>query len=315
MAQGNPKYAFFEGQIVPIERAQVSITTHAFNYGTGAFGGLRGYWNADERQMYVFRPLDHFERLLNSASLLRMAFDYTPADLTRILLELLNAEGFDENCYIRPLVYKSEKRLGVTLLNLACEFAMFAQPSGNFVVRNDDEGLHVCVSGWRRLDDNAIPARGKIVGAYVNSCLIKSDAQLVGYDDALVLDQEGHISEFSGANVFIIRKGQVITPPITANILEGITRNTAITLLRDTRGMEVIERPIDRTEAYLAEEMFMCGTGAQIAGVSRIEHRQIGIGRVGPVTAQLRALFAEVVTGRVPEYHDWLMPVYQPVKV
>lgn len=305
---GQPQHAFFDGQIVPIEQAQVSVMTHAFNYGTGVFGGMRGYWNEDEGQLFVFRPYDHFKRLLDSCKMMRIALDYTPQQLTNILLDLLRAEGYQTNCYIRPIAYKSEYRIAVRLHDLSDAFTMFAIPFERYVAR--EEGLHVHFSAWRRIDDNAIPARGKVTGAYANSSLIKSDAVLAGYDEALVLNEDGHVSEASSANVFIVRDGVVITPPTHANNLEGIVRRSMIQLLRDELGVTVHERNIDRTEVYIADEAFMCGTGVQIAAITRIEHRPIGDTSMGPITRSLRTLFFDVVTGRVPQYRDWLAPVY-----
>jgi branched-chain amino acid aminotransferase len=308
MTQGKPKYAFFNGEIVPIEDAQVSIMTHALNYGTAVFGGLRGYWNPQQEQLFIFRPVDHFTRLLQSARLMRIEIEQTPQQLAKILTELLRKEGFRENCYIRPLAYKSTEGIGVRLHDIDDSLAIFALPFGRYVAK--EEGAHVCFSAWRRVEDNAIPARGKISGAYANSALIKSDAVLAGYDEALVLDRNGHVSEASSANVFIIRGGVAITPPVYTDILEGINRRSMLQLLQDELGVPVVERDIDRTEVYLADEVFLCGTGVQIAAVTQVEHRAIGSGEMGPVTARLRDLYFDVVVGQVEKYHHWLAPVY-----
>jgi branched-chain amino acid aminotransferase len=308
--QGKPRFAFFKGRIVPFEQATVSVLTHSFNYGTGVFGGLRGYWNDDEDQLYVFRPLDHFERLIQSAELMRIHLPYSAEELTQILGELLRQENFRQNCYVRPLAYKSSEMIGVRLHEVDDAFTMFAMPFGAYIA--NEEGAHVCFSAWRRVDDNAIPARGKIVGAYANSALIKTDAQLAGYDEALVLNQEGHVTEASAANLFMVRRGVVYTPPPQADVLEGIVRRALITLMRDDLGIEVVEREIDRTEIYVADEVFLCGTGVQVAAVTRVEHRPIGSGVMGPVTEAVRNLFFRVVQGRVPQYRDWLSPVYEP---
>ncbi len=309
--QGKPKFAFFEGKIVPIEDAKISVMTHAFNYGTGVFGGLRGYWNDDENQLFVFRPHDHFERLTQSASLLRINVPHSVPQLVGILNKLLRTEGFRENVYIRPLAYKSTEMIGVRLHDVDDEITMFAMPFGRYVEK--EEGLHVGFSSWRRVDDNAIPARGKITGAYANSALIKSDAVLAGYDEALVLNEDGHLAEASAANLFIVRKGVVYTPPVESNVLEGIVRRSLITLMRDDLGLEVVERNVDRTEVYIADEMIMCGTGVQVAAVTRVEHRAIGSGQMGPITRKVRDLFFEVVRGRVDKYREWLTPVYENV--
>lgn len=306
--QGKPKYAFFDGQIVPIEQAKVGVMTHALNYGTGVFGGLRAYWNEDEAQLFIFRPIDHYERLLQSASLMRITLPYTAEQLARITTDLLRAEGFRQNAYIRPLAYKSTEMIGVRLHDVEDAFTMFAVPFGSYI--DNEDGAHVCFSAWRRVDDNAIPARGKITGAYANSALIKSDAILSGYDEALVLNQEGHVTEASAANIFIVRKGVVYTPPPQSDVLEGIVRKSVIDLLREELNVDVVERNIDHSEVYVADEIFLCGTGIQVAAVAHVEHRPIGSGRMGTITRQIRDLFFDVVAGRVPRYRDWLSPVY-----
>ncbi len=308
-----PRFAYFEGRIVPIEQAKISVMTNALNYGTAAFGGLRGYWNSDEGQLFIFRPLDHFTRLLQSAKLLLMNAPYTPEQLTQITTDLLRQEDYHEDIYIRPLVYKSSVGIGVRLHDLDDDLTIFAMPHGDYLGKL--EGVRVGVSSWRRVDDNAIPARGKLAGAYVNSALIKTDAIMNGFDEALVLGQDGHVAEGSAENFFMVRNGTVITPPITANILEGITRRSVITLLTETLGGPVIERDIDRSELYIAQEAFFCGTGVQIAAISEIDHRPIGTGKIGPITRDLRTLFFEVVRGKVPEYRQWNQPVYMSESV
>jgi branched-chain amino acid aminotransferase len=303
-----PKFAYFQGKIVPYSEARVGVATHALNYGTAAFGGLRGYWNSDEQQLFVFRPRDHFKRLLNSARLLAANLDHTPETLTQVLLELLRQEDYREDCYIRPLIYKADEVIGVRLHDLDDEITMFAVPFSKYV--KHDEGAHVTFSSWRRIDDNAIPARGKISGAYINSAFIKTDAVLSGFDEALVLTNDGHLSEGSAMNVFIVRDDVVYTPPVTENILEGITRRTIIELAREALGITVVERRIDRTEVYLVDELFMTGTAAQIVAVTKVDHRPIGEGKMGPVTTQLRQLYDQVVRCQHPEYRAWTEPVY-----
>lgn len=306
--QAKPKYAYFNKKIVPFEQATISVMTHAFNYGTAVFGGLRGYWSDVDEQLYLFRPLDHFTRLIQSAQLLRIRLDESAADLTNTLVELLRAEAYRENCYVRPLAYKSTEMIGVRLHDVDDALTMFAIPFGQYVA--NEEGLHVHFSAWRRVDDNAIPARGKISGAYANSALVKSDAILAGYDEAIVLTDDGHVSEGSAANVMIVRNGKLITPPVQADLLEGIVRRSVLELAVNELGLDVVERDIDRTEVYLADECFMCGTGMQIAAVTRIEHRPIGTGKMGEITTALRDTFFDVVSGRNKAYGHWLTPVY-----
>jgi branched-chain amino acid aminotransferase len=304
-----PKFAYFEGKIVPYAEAKVGVLTHALNYGTGAFGGLRGYWNPEQEQMYLFRPEDHYRRLLNSAKMLCMDFDHTPESLTDITIELLRKEGFRENVYIRPLVYKASEGIGVKLHDLDDEISIVALPFGRYVANDTD--AHVTFSSWRRIDDNVIPARGKITGAYANSAFIKTDALRAGFDEALVLTQAGHISEGSAENLFMIRDGVLITPPVTENVLEGITRRSVMALAEEELGLPVVERPIDRTEVYICDELFMTGTAAQITAITRVDYRPVGGGSMGPVATRLRELFLDVVSGEVEAYRAWNTPVFE----
>ncbi len=303
-----PNYAFFKGRIVPYSEAKIGVMTHSLNYGTGCFGGIRGYWNEEEEQLLVFRPYDHYTRFLNSARLLCMDLGYTEEDLVNITLDLLRTEGFRQDCYIRPLAYKADEIIGVRLNDLTDALTIFSLPFGRYV--ENDEGAHVTISSWRRVEDNSIPARGKITGAYVNSAFAKTDALLAGFDEAIVLNQDGHVSEGSAENLFMLRDGMVVTPAGHDNILQGITRRTIIKLLQEEMGLEVIERSIDRTELYLADELWFSGTGVQIAAITRIDHRPIGEGKMGPVVSELRDLFFAVVRGRVPKYRHWCQPVY-----
>ncbi len=310
-----PQYAYFKGEIVPYAEAKVGVLTHALNYGTAAFGGIRGYWNEEEEQLFVFRTLDHFERLLNSGKLLRSENTYTNEELRDVTLELLRKEGLREDCYIRPLLYKADEIIGVKLHDLTEGLAIVAVPFRKYVDR--DDRAHVTFSSWRRVDDNAIPARGKISGAYVNTAFVKSDALLAGFDEALVLNNDGHLAEGSAENVFMLREGKLVTPPVSANILEGITRRTVIELAQKELGLEVVERPIDRTEVYLCDELFLTGTAAKITAVVRVDYRDLGTGEMGPVTRQLREIYEDIIRGREPKYSHWIEPVYrkEPVAV
>lgn len=303
-----PKYAFFRGDFVPIEEAKVSIMTQAFNYGTGCFEGIRAYWNEERQQLYVFRMAPHYERLHGSCKILLIDLPYSVAELGEITVGLLQREGYHQDTYIRPLAYKGSEVVGVRLDGLEDHFAIFAVPFGRYIEK--EEGADVCVSSWRRVDDNALPPRGKITGSYVNAALAKTEAMLNGYDEAIVLDQNGHVSEGSAENLFIVRDGKLITTPVTANILEGITRSTIIQIAREELGIEVIERPIDRSELYVAEEAFFCGTGVQVAAIASIDHRPVGAGKLGPVVKQIRDLYFDIVRGRVPKYAEWATPVY-----
>jgi branched-chain amino acid aminotransferase len=302
-----PKHAFFQGKIVPYADAKIGVATHALNYGTAVFGGLRGYWNADKKKLFVFRPIDHYQRFLNSCRIMCMDFDQTPESLTTLTLELLRQDGYEENVYIRPLAYKADEGIGVRLHDLKEDLTIFAMPFGQYV--KNETSAHVTISSWRRVDDNTIPARGKISGAYASSALVKTDAARSGFDEALVLTQDGHLAEGSAMNIFMVRDGLLVTPPITENILEGITRRSVMELARNELGLTVVERSIDRSEIYICDEFFLTGTAAQITVVTKVDHRPIGKGIMGPVSNSIYKLFNEVVHGNIPKYAHWNIPV------
>jgi len=277
------------------------------NYGTAIFGGLRGYWNQEQKKLYIFRPLEHYKRFLHSARMMLIELPHTPESLTQLTIDLLKADDWHEDIYIRPLGYKADAGIGVRLHDLRNELSIFALAFGAY--GKNEDNAHVTVSSWRRVDDNVIPARGKISGAYANSALMKTDAVRSGYDEALVLDHNGHISEGTAMNVFMVRDGVLLTPPVTDNILEGITRRSIIELARNELGLTVIERSIDRSEAFICDELFMTGTAAQVMVVTKVDHRPVGDGKIGPITTQLRALFSDVAHGKYPKYSNWIVPV------
>ena len=301
------KHAFFEGKIVPLSEANISIATHGFLYGTSVFGGMRGYWNEEKKRLFVFRPYDHFRRLLQSAKMLSMQTGYDEESLIQITLDLLRTDNWQSDIYLRPTFYKADLGIGVKLHDLKDEFCMFVMKYEPYV--KNDTNAHATFSSWRRIDDNVIPARAKVAGAYANSALIKTDAMRSGFDEALVLDHNGHVSEGSAMNIFMLRDGVLVTPPITDNILEGITRRSVMELARNELGLTVLERSIDRTEVFLAEEMFMTGTAAQIVAVTKVDHHPVGAGVMGPVTAKLRTEYENILRGKNKKYEHWNVAV------
>ena len=303
-----PRYAFFKGRIVPYSEARVGVMTHGLNYGTGVFSGMRGYWNDEEEELFVFRPEDHYRRFLESGRMLGMDLPWNERQLSAAATELVRTEGYREDCYLRSLAFYGDETVGVRLHDLTPEVSIVAIPYGRYI--DKEEGAHATISSWRRVDDNAIPARGKIVGSYVNSALAKSEAMRAGFDEAIVLNQDGHIAEGSAANFMLVRNDVVITPPITDNILEGITRRTVMELLEKEMGLPVVERSVDRSEIYVADEAFFVGTGVQIVAITRVDHRPIGTGRIGPIGSALRDLYFRVVRGRHPAYRAWCTGVY-----
>ena len=302
-----PKHVFFEGKIVPFEDAKISVATHALHYGTGVFGGIRGYWNDEKKKLYVFRPYDHYRRLLNSGRMMNMHIPYDEESLIQLTLDLIRTEGWQTDIYIRPFIYKADLGIGVRLHDVKDELTIFSMPFKLYV--KNDTNAHVTVSSWRRIDDNMIPARGKVSGAYANSALIKTDAARAGFDEALVLNQNGHISEGSAMNVFMVRDGEVITPPVTDNILEGITRRTVMDLAKNELGLPVVERSIDRTELFICDELFMTGSAAQIVAITQVDYRSVGKGEMGPVAGKLREIFDDVARAKNPKYAHWNVEV------
>ncbi len=300
-------FAYFEGRLVPLAQATVSIATHAFNYGTACFEGIRGYWNAEAEELYLLKAREHYQRLHQSARFLKMAVAEPVEELVEVTCELIRRSQFRQDAYVRPLVYKASRMIKVELHASVDRVAIFAVPLGDYVATT---GLRVTVSSWRRLHDNMIPARGKITGGYVNAALAVDDAHAAGYDDAIMLTNDGNVAEGSSANLYLVRDGQLFTSPETEDILVGITRRAVRELARDL-GIPVQERTIDRTELYQADELFFCGTGVQVAPIIEVDGRPIGQGVPGPVVARLQAAYQRAVRGQEPAYLDWCTPVYR----
>lgn len=301
------QYAYLSGEFVKLEDAKVSVMTHAFNYGTGVFEGIRGYYSEEKQQLYIFRLPEHYERMSRNCKVLKMKLPFSVDEMCRLTVKLARMNNHREDVYIRPIAFKSAKRIGVKIDDQD-DFTVFMRPYGQYI--ETGRGLATCISSWRKLGDSSIPPRGKICGAYVNSALAGAEARDNGFDEAIVLNERGHVSEGSAMNLFVIRHGRLITPPVTDNILEGITRDCVMALAKNELGIETEVRSIDRTELYIADEMFFCGTGAQIAPVGSVDHRQIGDGNIGPITRQLQIVYNDVTHGHLEKYIHWLTPVY-----
>jgi len=298
--------AYFEGEYVPLRDAKISIMTHAFMYGTAVFEGIRAYWNEDQGKLYALKLREHMERIRRNAGILLM-HDLPPVDeLVRIVAETIRRNEFRTDAYVRPVVYKSGMSVGVRLHNLAHDVCVIAIPFGNYI--DVDKGVRLMTSSWRRNSDDALPARGKIVGGYVNMAFQKTEAELNGFDEALVLTADGHASEASAANMFVVRDGILLTPPVSDDILEGVTRR-AILELADTLSIPVETRSIDRSEIYVADEMFLCGTGVQLSPVVELDHRPIAGGAIGPITRQLHEAYFGAVRGNDPRFMHWLTEI------
>ena len=308
-AQANPLdelIAYFEGEYVALKDAKVSIMTHAFMYGTATFEGIRAYWNAEQETLYALFVREHARRIRNSAKMLMMEDLPSEDELVDIICETVRRNGFREDAYIRPSFYKSTRAIGVRLHHLDHELYVIATPFGNYI--DIEKGVRVMSSSWRRNADEALPARGKLVGGYVNMAFQKSEAELNGFDEALVMTPNGHASEGSAANLFVVRDGVLLTPPVSDDILEGVTRKAILGLAADL-GIPSEIRSIDRSELYVCDEIFMVGTGVQVSPVIEVDHRAVGDGRIGPVSRAISQRYFAAVRGNLPEYRSWLTPI------
>lgn len=299
-------YVYLDGKFVLDEDAKISVRTHAFNYGTSVFEGIRGYWNEEESRIYIFRMKEHYERIKRSAHIMLMEMPHTPEEYCNLTVELIKKNKPRTDTYIRPIIYKKGTTIGPKLIDNPDGTIIFTAPLGQYV--DIHKGLHVCVSSWRRLFDAAIPPRAKIGGSYCNAALIVSDAKLSGYDEAITLTADNKVNEGSAMNLFIVRNGKLATTCVTDDILEGITRETIMILAKDL-GLSYEERRIDRTELYISEELFFCGTGAQVSPITKVDHRAVGDGKPGPITKKLQDLYFDVVRGKVEKYKHWCTPV------
>ena len=301
-------YAFFQKKFVPMPEAKIGVMTQALHYGTALFEGIRGNWNAEKGEMYLFRLKEHYQRMHNGAKLLKISLDYSVEEMTLLTVELIRKNELKEDSYVRPLAYKSTEQMGVRLHNLDDDFLMFAIPWGRYL---DTDSCKCGVSSWRRPDDNTIPTSVKATGMYINNALAKTEAIENGYDEAIMLSPDGHVSEGSGENIFLVIDGKLHTPATYNNILVGITRDTVMQLAKHELGIETIERPIDRAELYSSQECFLTGTAAHLTPVSEIDRRPLGDGQVGPVTTKLKKLYFDAIQGKLPKYMDWCTPVYK----
>ena len=303
-----PSYAFFDKQFIPLAEAKIGVMTHALHYGTAIFEGIRGNWNSQHQQSYLFRLKEHYGRLHQGCHLLRINLPYPKDELCQITIKLVERCAFQEDLYIRPLAYKSSQALGVRLHDLEDDFLVFAIPWGRYL---DTDKCKCTISSWRRPDANVMPPQAKITGLYINNALAKTEAMAKGFDEAIMLTPDGHISEGSGENIFLVIDGKLVTPASYNNILLGITRDTVIKLAQNELGIATIERPIDRSELYTADECFFTGTAAHVTPIAEVDHYKIGNGEIGEITSKLQKIYSEVIRGNNPKYLDWCTPVYK----
>ena len=301
-------YAFLGGKQVPLADARVGVMTHALHYGTAVFEGIRGNWNAAHGKSYIFRLREHYERLHRGASILRMELPYTPDDMCQITVDLLERCGYREDVYIRPLAFKSQELVAnLKLHELEDNFCVIIVPFGAYI--DSDSAIRCQTSSWRRPEDTMLPTGVKITGLYTTSILAKTEAVAAGYDEAILLNNDGTVSEGSGENLFLVQNGRVSTPKETDNCLLGITRDSVMTLIKEEFGTEVVERSIHRSELYLADEVFLTGTAAHVTPVGELDNRKIGAGDIGSMTEKLQEIYADAVTGNNERYMEWCTPV------
>jgi branched-chain amino acid aminotransferase len=301
-------WVFFNGEFRRYNDARIGLMTHALHYGTGVFEGIRAYWNPPKNQLFLLHAPEHFNRLRRSGNIMKMTLPHSTEDLVNLTIELLRRNEYRADTYVRPLLYKSSEVIGVRLAGIEESFLIYTAPMGNYV--DVDAGIRCMVSSWRRVSDQSLPARGKVTGAYANSALAKAEAEENGFDEAIVLTTDGHVSEGSAENIFMYKDGVFVTPPVTDDILEGVTRRLVMGLIRDELGKTVVERSIDRTELYTCDELFMCGTGAQISPVVEVDRRPVGEGGIGELTGELQGIYFGAVRGDNPKYSDWCLAVY-----
>ncbi len=300
--------AYFKGKVVPIEDANVNVMTHALHYGTAVFEGIRGNWNPSEEKLFIFRIREHYERLLQGCQMLMLDIPYSADELCDITIDLVKQCGYKQDLYIRPLAYKSEELVAnLKLQEVSSDFTLIMVPFGEYL--ETDGALKCCTSSWRRVDDTNVPPRLKISGTYVNGILAKTEATLAGFDEAIMLTQDGFVSEGSGENLFMINDGAIITPPVSDNNLTGITRDSAMEIAKRELGIEVIEARIRRSELYFADEVFLTGTAAHIQAVGTLDNRKIGSGESGPITNKINEIYQMAIRGQNPNYMDWCTAV------
>lgn len=311
-APDHPPYLWWRGELVPWDSAQVHVTSLGWPAISAVFEGIRGYWNPEREELYVFRLQEHLARLARSMRFMRMEQTYSPQDFTQAILQLLRANGHRSDAYCSPVVYLSQNIAGyLPASGIPCEAYITSRAAPSAL--GSGRASRACVSTWTRLADNVMPPRAKAITNYQNSRYVSTEAKLNGFDYGIVLNQHGKVAEGSHACIFIVRDGVALTPPTTAGILESITRDAVITLLGEA-GVPVRERDIDRTELYLADEAFFVGTYIEVEAIGSIDHYTLGDGTPGPVTREVQARFERAVRGHDPDHMAWLTPVYGGVR-
>ena len=299
------EFIWFDGKFVKWEDATIPVMSHVLHYGTSVFEGIRGYFARNN--LYIFRLKEHMERLHRSARVYSFALNYSTKDLCNATIDLLRRISITESCYIRPLTFVGTHGIDLNITkDSPTHTVIIIFPFAKYF---KGEGINVCVSSWRRIHDTFTPPMAKAAGNYLNSILATQESRRNGYDESILLDAEGNVSEAAGENIFIVRDKKIYTPFTADSVLEGITRDSAITIVRDM-GYELTERPIVRTELYMADELFLTGTAAEIIAITNVDGIQVGDGREGPVTRSIREMYTKIASAEIEEYLGWLTPVW-----
>ncbi len=301
-------YAYIRKKFCKNEEAVIPIQSKVVQYGLGVFTGIRGHWNAKHKNVYLFRLEDHFDRLTDAAKITGLTFDYTYPQFKKVILDLIKKNNISEDLYVRPTLYAASTALTPRFDNPDDDLAIYIISLKDYF--DTENGLNVCVSTWRRFDDDMFSTKAKITGAYANSALSKTEAVQNGYDEGIFLNRDGKVCEASGANIFAVKDGIFYTPPLSANNLNGITRRSLIELIRKELKLTLSEEEFDRSTLYTFDELFFSGTAAKVAWIRTVDKRVIGDGKMGPLTKKLKTLFDEISHGNNSKYSKWLTKVY-----
>ena len=300
-----PKFVWFDGKLVRDEDAKVPVMTHAIHYGTSVFEGIRGYWNS--KNLYIFRLQDHIKRFRNSGKVYSISLRFTDKEISNAIIQICTKNNVKESCYIRPFYFVGKHGINLHVTeNTPTHTAIVMFPFGELFNKN---GIKVGISSWRRIHDISTPPLAKMGGNYLNSILATQESKRNGYDEAILLDHLGNISEAPGENIFIVRDGKLLTPPPSSSALEGITKDSVIKIAEDL-GYQTIEREIPRTEIYFADEVFLTGTAAEITPVISVDGKRVGDGKTGKITENIRKIYSDITMGKNKKYSKWVTPVY-----
>ena len=299
------KYVWLDGKFVPISKAKVPITTHAIHYGTSIFEGIRGYWSS--KNLYIFRLNDHVKRFRNSGKFYNITFNFSDRQIKNAVLNLCKKNKIRESCYIRPVHFVGQYGINLHVTKKAStHLGMFSFPFGDLFNKN---GVTATISKWRKFSDLSTPIQAKMGGNYLNSILATQDAKQKGFDEAILLDQSGNVSEAPGENIFLVKNNKLITPTLSASALDGITQKSIITLAKNMN-LEVKVRKVSKKELKFADEIFLSGTAAEITPVIKLDKKKIGDGKVGNITKALMTSYTEIVMNKNKKYSHWLTPVF-----